>query len=140
MSVRDLPTLNACLNGAAALCLLFGYWSIKVRKDERAHKRAMLAATACSALFLVSYLTYHAQVGSRPYQGTGTIRIVYFAILISHTILAAVNVPMIVTTLVLAFRDRRERHRKWARRTFPIWLYVSLTGIVVYLMLYVFEP
>lgn len=140
MQVQDLPTVNAVLNGAAATCLLIGYWRIKVRRDERTHKWFMLAAAACSALFLVSYLVYHAQVGSRPYPGTGAIRTVYFAVLISHTVLATVNVPLVVTTLVLGLRDRRERHRRWARWTFPIWLYVSVTGIVVYLMLYVFEP
>ena len=136
MEVTDLPTVNACLNGAAALLLLTGYYFIKIRRDEPRHKACMLAAATCSALFLVSYLTYHAQVGSKPYEGTGTIRTVYFAVLLSHTVLAVVNVPLVILTLLHAIKDRREKHRRIARWTFPIWLYVSVTGIVVYWMLY----
>lgn len=133
--VRDLPGVNAVLNGTAATLLVVGFGLIK-RRREAAHKACMLAATACSALFLISYLVYHAQVGSVKFQGQGAIRTVYFAILISHTVLAVVNVPLVVLTLVRAFKGDRERHKKIARITLPVWLYVSITGIVVYWMLY----
>jgi uncharacterized membrane protein YozB (DUF420 family) len=133
--VRDLPGVNAVLNATAATLLVIGYVLIKNRR-EAAHKACMLAATACSALFLISYLVYHAQVGSVKFQGQGTIRTVYFAILLSHTVLAVVNVPLVVLTLVRAFKGDRERHKKIARVTLPLWIYVSITGIVVYWMLY----
>ncbi len=132
-----LPTLNAFLNGTSAVLLVVGFHAIKVRKDERLHKRFMVAASICSALFLTSYLTYHAMFGSKGYPGEGTIRSIYLVILATHTVLAAVNAPMIVATLIFGLRDQRERHRRLAKWTFPIWLYVSITGIVVYLMLYV---
>lgn len=135
LDVRDLPGVNAVLNGTAATLLVVGWILIK-RKNEAAHKACMLAATACSALFLASYLVYHAQVGSVKFQGQGTIRTIYFTILLSHTVLAVVNVPLVVLTLVRGFRGDRERHRKIARITLPLWLYVSVTGIVVYWMLY----
>lgn len=135
LDVRDLPDVNAVLNGTAATLLVVGWILIK-RKKEAAHKACMLAATACSALFLACYLVYHAQVGSVKFQGQGTIRTIYFTILLSHTVLAVVNVPLVVLTLVRGFRGDRERHRKIARITLPLWLYVSVTGIVVYWMLY----
>ena len=133
--VRDLPGVNAVLNATAATLLVTGYVLIKNRR-EAAHKACMLAATACSALFLISYLVYHAQVGSVKFQGQGTIRTVYFAILLSHTVLAVVNVPLVILTLVRAFKGDRERHKKIARITLPLWIYVSITGIFVYWMLY----
>jgi uncharacterized membrane protein YozB (DUF420 family) len=135
MSVTDLPALNASLNGVAALFLIAGYAFIR-RRQVAAHRAAMLAAVAASALFLVSYVIYHANAGSRPFTGTGPIRLVYFGILITHVVLAAAIVPMVLTTLARAFRQRFDRHAAIARRTLPLWLYVSVTGVVIYLMLY----
>lgn len=139
MTVRDLPTLNALLNGASALLLVAGWRLIRAGKRQ-AHRRVMTAAVATSALFLASYLAYHAQVGSVRYQGTGTVRTVYLSILLTHTVLAAAVAPMAVGAFVLALRGRFETHRKLARVTLPVWLYVSVTGVVIYLMLYVFPP
>lgn len=135
MSITDLPTVNAILNGAAATLLATGFFLIRSGKRE-AHRRTMTAAFACSILFLVSYLVYHAEVGSVRFQGTGTVRTVYLAILLTHTVLAAAVPFLAVITLVLARRERFESHRRLARVTLPIWLYVSVTGVVIYLMLY----
>lgn len=135
MTVRDLPTLNAVLNALSACFLLLGYVLIRQGRRE-AHKRAMLAAVTCSAVFLASYLVYHAQVGSVRFTGTGAIRTVYFAILLSHTVLAAAILPLVLVTLRRALRGDFARHRAIARITFPIWAYVSVTGVVVYWMLY----
>jgi uncharacterized membrane protein YozB (DUF420 family) len=135
MSVSDLPALNAALNGAATVFLVAGYVCIKARKIA-AHRASMLAAVTASALFLVSYLVYHANAGSKPFEGTGPVRAVYFVILITHIVLAAAIVPMVLVTLARALRQRFDRHAAIARRTFPIWLYVSVTGVVIYLMLY----
>lgn len=135
MTVRDLPTLNAALNGLAAILLLCGFVLIRTGRRE-AHKRAMLAAVACSALFLVSYLTYHAQVGSVRFTRTGPIRTVYLTILLTHTVLAVVILPLVLVTLRRAWRGDFVRHRRLARITFPLWAYVSVTGVVVYWMLY----
>jgi uncharacterized membrane protein YozB (DUF420 family) len=135
MTVRDLPALNALLNATSAMLLVLG-WQLIRRGHREAHRRAMLAAVSCSAVFLVSYLTYHAQVGSVRFQGQGVIRIVYFTILISHTILAAAVVPLVLVTLVRALQARFDRHRRLARITFPVWCYVSVTGVIVYWMLY----
>lgn len=135
MDLRQLPTLNACLNTISAILLIRGYLLIRRRQIE-AHKRTMLAAFAVSTLFLISYLVYHYNVGSVKFQGQGTIRVVYFTILLTHTILAAVVAPMILVTLWRAWKNQFDRHRKLARYTLPIWLYVSVTGVVVYLMLY----
>lgn len=135
MDLRQLPTLNACLNTISAILLIRGYLLIRRRQIE-AHKRTMLAAFAVSTLFLVSYLVYHYNVGSVKFQGQGTIRVVYFTILLTHTMLAAVVAPMILVTLWRAWKNQFDRHRKLARYTLPIWLYVSVTGVVVYLMLY----
>jgi len=135
LTVRDLPTLNAALNATSTVLLLVGFALIRARRIE-AHRRAMLAAFACSALFLVSYLAYHFQVGSVKFQGTGTIRTVYFTILLTHTVLAA-SVPILAPiTLFRGLARRYDQHRKIARWTLPIWLYVSVTGVVVYWMLY----
>jgi putative membrane protein len=133
--VSELPTLNAALNTLSAVFLCTGYFFIRAR-NIRAHRACMLAAFACSSLFLVSYLIYHFQVGSVPYQGRGWIRAAYFAILLTHTILATAVVPLALITLVRALRAKFTAHRRIARWTFPIWLYVSVTGVIVYLMLY----
>ena len=139
LTVSMLPHLNAALNSVSAILLVLGYRAIR-RRDVDSHRRLMLSALAVSALFLTSYVVYHVKVGSVAFTGAGLVRPVYFAILISHIVLAASTVPLALTTLILAARARKtgrfEQHRKWARWTFPIWLYVSLTGVVVYGMLY----
>ena len=135
MAISDLPALNATLNGIAAVLLVYGYTLIRRGERER-HRRVMLAAFTTSALFLVSYVTYHANAGSRPFTGQGPIRAVYFAILITHVILAAAILPMALITLNHGLRAKFDRHRRIARWTLPIWLYVSVTGVVVYVMLY----
>ena len=135
MNVADLPALNASLNGAAALFLLAGYVFIRQRQIP-AHRASMLAAVATSALFLTSYVIYHANAGSKPFQGTGPIRAVYFVILITHIVLAAAIVPMVLMTLSRALRKSFDRHAAIARKTLPLWLYVSVTGVVIYVMLY----
>lgn len=135
MSVSDLPALNALLNGTSAALLASGYALIR-RGRVRAHRRAMLAALGCSALFLTSYLVYHAQVGSVRFRGQGTVRIAYFTILLTHTVLAVAIVPLVALTVVPALQRRFERHRRLARITLPLWAYVSVTGVVIYWMLY----
>ena len=135
MTVRDLPTLNAFLNATSAALLVLG-WTLIRRGDREAHRRVMTAAFACSGVFLVSYLVYHAQVGSVRFPGRGGARALYLAILLTHTVLAAAVAPLAVTTFFLAWRGRFEKHRRLARWTLPIWLYVSVTGVVVYVMLY----
>jgi len=135
LSLAFLPTLNAALNAASAVLLATG-WILVRRGHREAHKAAMLAALCCSALFLASYLTYHAQVGSVRFTGQGPIRTVYFAILISHTVLATVIVPLVLLTVTRALRGRFAAHRAVARWTLPLWAYVSVTGVVVYWMLY----
>ena len=135
MSVSSLPALNAALNSLSAVFLLAGFLFIKSR-NPRAHRACMLTAFGCSILFLISYLIYHYQVGSVPFQGQGWIRPVYFTILLTHTILATAVVPLALITLTRALRERFDAHRRIARWTFPIWLYVSVTGVVVYWMLY----
>ena len=135
MTVRDLPTLNACLNATSAVLLTLGWILIRSgRKD--AHRRVMIAAFTCSTLFLASYLTYHARVGSVRFPGVGGVRALYLGILLTHTILAAAVAPMAVVTLSFAWRGRFEKHRRLARWTLPIWLYVSVTGVIIYVMLY----
>jgi uncharacterized membrane protein YozB (DUF420 family) len=135
MTVEQLPALNAALNGTSACFVLMGFAFVRAGRIA-AHRACMLLAVLASILFLSSYLFYHAQVGSVPYQGRGWIRIVYFTILISHTVLATTVVPLVVVTLVRALRGRFERHAAIARVTLPIWVYVSITGVIVYLMLY----
>jgi uncharacterized membrane protein YozB (DUF420 family) len=129
------PALEAILNGTSAVLLLVGRGFIK-RGRIAAHRAVMIAALVSSSLFLVCYLYYHAHVGSVHFQGQGWSRPVYFSILISHTILAAAIVPMVIITLNRALRARFDRHRAIARWTFPVWLYVSVTGVVIYVMLY----
>lgn len=135
MDFTILPTVNAALNSIAALLLVRGWFLIK-RRNFEAHKKTMLAAFATSTLFLASYLVYHSQVGSVKFTGTGAIRGIYFAILISHVILAAVITPLALITLYRAWKNQLDRHRRLARITLPLWLYVSVTGVVVYAMLY----
>ncbi|MDE0105892.1 MAG: DUF420 domain-containing protein [Bryobacterales bacterium] len=135
MAVTDLPTLNASLNLLAAVLLALGYASIR-RGDVRRHRACMLAACAVSVAFLASYSVYHWQVGSVAYTGQGWIRPVYFAILISHILLAMASVPLVASTLWRAWRGAFRAHRRIARWTFPSWMYVSVTGVIVYWMLY----
>jgi len=135
MSVADLPALNASLNGVAALFLIAGYTFIR-RRQIPAHRASMLAAVAASALFLLSYVIYHAFAGSKPFPGTGPVRVAYFVILITHIVLAAAIVPMVLMTLSRALRKSFDRHVSIARRTLPLWLYVSATGVAIYVMLY----
>jgi len=131
----SLPALNAVLNATSASFLVLGYSFIR-QKRILPHKICMVAAVTTSTAFLVSYLYYHAQVGSVRFQGEGWVRPVYFAILLSHTVLAATIVPLVIVTLTRALRGQYDRHRRIARWTLPLWLYVSVTGVVIYLMLY----
>jgi uncharacterized membrane protein YozB (DUF420 family) len=133
--IADLPAVNAMLNATSAGLLLAGYVLIRQRRRE-AHRRVMLAAVACSALFLTCYLVYHAHVGSVPFRGQGPVRTLYFTILITHTVLAISIVPLVGITLARGLRGRYDRHRRIARVTLPLWAYVSVTGVVIYLMLY----
>jgi uncharacterized membrane protein YozB (DUF420 family) len=135
MDLRDLPAVNATLNSVSAGLLAWGYFLIR-RGQRQAHRRAMLAACATSTLFLISYLVYHYQVGSVRFAKTGGIRTLYLAILASHTVLAAAVPVLAGITLTRALRSQWPRHRAIARWTLPIWLYVSLTGVMVYWMLY----
>jgi uncharacterized membrane protein YozB (DUF420 family) len=141
MSISQLPALNAVLNSISAALLVAGYFFIQ-RKKINAHRACMIAAFVTSTLFLVSYLTYHfnKELGPTKFQGVGIIRPVYFFILISHTVLAVAIVPMVFVTLTRALKRNFSGHRKIARWTFPIWLYVSVTGVIVYLMLYQLYP
>jgi len=139
MSASSLPALNAALNSLSAVFLLAGFVFIKSR-NLSAHRTCMLAAFGCSVLFLISYLIYHYQVGSVPFRGQGWIRPVYFSILLTHTILATAVVPLALITVSRALREKFDAHRRIARWTLPIWLYVSVTGVVVYWMLYRLGP
>lgn len=135
MTIAGLPALNATLNATSAILLTIG-WILIRRGRWRQHRAFMIAAFCTSVLFLISYLTYHAHIGSKHFPGQGTIRIVYFTILLTHTVLAAVIVPLILITLSRALSSRFDKHRAIARWTLPLWMYVSITGVVVYLMLY----
>ena len=135
MTVQDLPSLNAILNTIAGVLLLLGYIAIKQGKKEL-HKKLMVSALVVSAAFLTSYLIYHYHVPSKKFPELGWIKTVYFLILFPHIILAAVMVPMILKTFWHAFREEWESHKKIAKITFPIWMYVSVTGVIVYFMLY----
>ncbi len=138
--IHPLATLNAVLNATATVLLIVGYRLIK-RRREVAHKRVMLTAFGVSIAFLASYLTYHLlMVGSVPFQGTGWIRPIYYSILLTHVLLAA-TVPVLASiTIYFGLRDRRLSHRRIARVTYPIWLYVSITGVVIYALLYHLYP
>ncbi len=135
MDIQDLPALNATLNGVAGLFLVTGYYCIRTGRRDL-HKQCMLGALAASALFLTSYVIYHLNAGSKPFEGQGAIRYVYFAILITHVPLAAAIVPMALIAAGRGLRGQFDRHVALARWTFPLWLYVSVTGVVIYLMLY----
>lgn len=132
--LTDLPQLNAVLNLIATLFLFAGFIFIK-KRNIQAHMRMMWSAFLVSALFLISYLIFHFQVGSVGYDGTGWIRPIYFIILISHIILAIVNLPMILVTMYRALKKDYQKHKKIARWTWPVWMYVSLTGVIVYVMM-----
>jgi uncharacterized membrane protein YozB (DUF420 family) len=135
VSVSDLPALNATLNATSAVLLSMGWWLIR-RGRIAQHRKVMIAAFCTSCAFLVSYLVYHAQVGSVRFTKQGPIRVVYFTILLTHTVLAAAIVPMVLITLSRGLKRQDARHYAIARWTMPLWLYVSVTGVVVYLMLY----
>ena len=135
MTVSDLPAVNATLNAVAAVLLATG-WILIRRGRFRAHRAVMITAFCTSVLFLISYLTYHAHIGSKHFPGTGAIRVVYFTILLTHTVLAAAIVPLVLVTLSRGLSARYDRHRAIARWTLPLWMYVSVTGVVVYYMLY----
>lgn len=135
MSVTDLPAVNATLNTISTVLLVTG-WVFIHRGDRQKHKACMIAALVTSGLFLTSYVIYHAQVGSVPFRGTGWIRTLYFSVLIPHVILAAAVVPPILITVSRGLSAKYDKHRRIARWTLPIWLFVSVTGVIVYLMLY----
>ena len=139
MTISDLPAVNASLNTTCAVLLSAGFWFIR-RKQVNAHRACMVAACAVSTIFLACYLYYHYHHGRTTFTHQGWIRPVYFTILLTHTILAIVMVPMILVTLWRAFSGQFEKHKRLARWTWPIWLYVSVTGVVVYLILYQFYP
>jgi uncharacterized membrane protein YozB (DUF420 family) len=138
-TLRDMPALNAALNGLSALFLLLGWVAIRSGRIGR-HRAWMLSAATTSTIFLACYLTYHAKVGSVRFTGQGPVRTVYFSILLTHTVLAVVIVPFVLRTLYLGLKRIDDRHRRIARWTFPMWLYVSVTGVVVYWMLYRLYP
>jgi uncharacterized membrane protein YozB (DUF420 family) len=135
MSVQDLPAVNALLNGIAGVLLIVGYSLIRAGRRDL-HRKWMLAAFATSSLFLISYVTYHAQVGSVRFTRQGWVRPLYFTILITHVTLAAAVLPLALVTLTRGLKGRFVQHRAIARWTFPIWLYVSVTGVLVYVLLY----
>jgi putative membrane protein len=141
MSVSFLPTFNAILNAMSGILIVIGFLFIR-RKRIAAHRACMIGAVTCSSLFLISYLVYHVGFGAgvTRFTGTGWVRPVYYTILISHTILAVTVVPFVIVTLRRALRSEFIRHRRVARWTLPIWLYVSVTGVIVYLMLYHIYP
>ena len=135
MRIEDLPHLNAALNATSTILLSTGWWLIKQRRIPQ-HRRVMIGAVITSAFFLISYVIYHANAGSKPFPGTGLARAIYFAILIPHVILAAVTLPFILVTFIRGLRRDDVRHRQIARWTMPVWLFVSVTGVIVYVMLY----
>jgi uncharacterized membrane protein YozB (DUF420 family) len=135
VTLAALPSLNALLNAASACLLLSGWWLIRHGRRD-AHRRLMLSALATSSAFLLSYLVYHAQVGSVRFAGQGPLRTAYFALLLSHTVLAAVIVPLVLVSVSRGLRGRFEAHRRVARYTMPLWLWVSVSGVAVYWMLY----
>jgi uncharacterized membrane protein YozB (DUF420 family) len=135
LTVHDLPALNATLNAVSGVLLFIGYLLIRAGRRD-AHRACMLAAFAASTLFLASYLVYHAQVGSVPFTRQGAVRSIYFTILITHVVLAAAVPPLALITLSRGLKARFAKHRAIARWTLPIWLYVSVTGVLVYVLLY----
>jgi len=140
MDIADLPAVNATLNATSAVLLVAGYSAIR-RKRVAVHRGLMVAAFACSTAFLTCYLVYHAYAGSKPFPGLGWTRPAYYAMLISHVVLAAALMPLVLMTLWRAVRGRFDRHRRLARWTLPIWMYVSVTGVVIYVVLYqIYSP
>jgi putative membrane protein len=135
LTLSDLPLLNAILNATSAVLLTIAFVLIK-QKRIALHRRFMISAFVTSALFLTSYLIYHANIGSKPYPGVGVMRVIYFSILIPHVLLAAAVLPLAIVTLSRGLRMDVQQHRKIAWITFPLWLFVSFTGVIVYLMLY----
>ena len=135
MTVHDLPAVNASLNALSGVLLLIGYVLIRTRRIA-AHRAVMITAFATSSLFLICYLVYHAQVGSVPFPRQGLVRPLYFTILITHVLLAATVPPLAIVTLTRGLKGRYPQHRRIARWTFPIWMYVSVTGVLVYVLLY----
>lgn len=139
MTLSDLPPLNAALNTCSSLLLMAGYVFIR-RKNQRAHARCMIGALICSALFLTSYLTYHYFAGRTVFQNPAWFRPIYLTILLTHTVLAVAIVPLILITATRAFREKFEAHKKIARWTWPLWMYVSVTGVLIYFLLYQIFP
>jgi len=139
MSFADLPKVNASLNALSAVFLVCGLVFIR-RKNQAAHEKCMLGAVICSALFLICYLTYHFRMGTTYFREPAWFRPIYLTLLTTHTILAATIVPLIIITLTRALRRRFDRHRKIARWTWPMWMYVSVTGVVIYFLLYQIYP
>jgi len=135
MQISDLPAVNATLNALSSIWLTLGFFFVRQKKIS-AHRFCMIGALTTSALFLISYLTYHYYAGSKPFAGQGAVRAVYFTILLTHTVLAAVIVPMALITLSRALKERFDKHKRLARWTLPIWFYVSVTGVIIYFMLY----
>lgn len=139
MSIQDLPAVNASLNATATVLLAAGWWFI-AHERKRAHIACMVSALVVSAAFLTCYLVYHAHVGSVRFTAQGIVRPIYFTILLTHTILAITVLPLVILTVIPAVRSRFDRHRRMGRWTLPIWLYVSVTGVIVYFMLYQWFP
>ena len=139
MNISDLPAVNACLNSTSAVLLTIGYTLIK-RGRQNAHRNCMIGALISSTLFLACYLTYHAYAGGTRFQNPQWFRPIYLAILLTHTLLAAAVVPLVFLTLTPALRQRWDRHKRIARWTWPVWMYVSITGVVIYLLLYQIFP
>jgi uncharacterized membrane protein YozB (DUF420 family) len=135
MSTEKLPLINAFFNSLSTICLILGYYSIR-KKREEIHKKFMISAFVFSSIFLMGYLTYHFHHGSTVFPDLGWIKTLYLAILIPHVLLAVIMVPLILVTFFHAFKNNREKHRRLARITFPIWMYVSFTGVVIYLMVH----
>lgn len=139
MTISDLPTLNAVLNASSGVLLLVGHRFIR-KGNRQAHRRCMLSALGVSAMFLISYLIYHYHHGATSFTGEGIIRPIYFSILLSHTVLAMTVVPLALITLARGLKEQFDKHARIARWTYPIWLYVSVTGVVIYIMLYHLYP
>lgn len=139
MSVGDLPAINACFNAASTLLLTCGYLLIR-RDRQNAHRNCMIGALISSTLFLIGYLTYHAHAGTTRFQNPQWFRPIYLTILLTHTLLAAAVPPLVILTIVPALRSRFDRHKRIARWTWPIWMYVSVTGVIIYLLLYQLFP
>jgi putative membrane protein len=139
MSIADLPPVNACFNAASAIFLARGYVLIK-RGRQDAHRNSMIAALISSTLFLIGYLTYHAHAGTTRFENPHWFRPIYLTILLTHTLLAAAVVPLVIFTLIPALRTRFDRHKRIARWTWPVWMYVSVTGVVIYFLLYQLFP